>query len=129
MTTVADPSDVAVGGQSSQGDDLRSAPELPREDLGAPLRTTRTAAEISCTGTPVSESSFAANGSGSYKSVTLSKPGLYQYQEVAPADANHIGFTTPCNAVSERVRVRADRPCTPSSARRPLPPGRRSRTP
>ena len=69
----------------------------------------RTAAAISCTTTPVSETSFTANGSGSYttQAVTLSKPGLYQYQETAPADANHIGFTTPCNAASERVLVRA----------------------
>ena len=50
-----------------QGDDRGSAPELPRQDLGAPVRPFRTVAAISCTGTPVSESSFTANGPGSYK--------------------------------------------------------------
>ena len=50
-----------------------------------------------------------ANGPGSYKTqaVTLSKPGIYQYQETAPADENHVGFTTPCNLASERAVVRA----------------------
>jgi hypothetical protein len=110
MTTAADPSDVAVGGQSSDKVTISGALQSYRGKVSVRLYGPfRTAAEITCTGTPVSESSFTANGSGSYKSqaVTLSKPGLYQYQEAAPADANHIGFTTPCNAVSERVRVQA----------------------
>ena len=69
----------------------------------------RTVASVSCTTTLVSESSFTANGPGSYKTqaVTLSKPGIYQYQEAALADENHVGFTTPCNLASERAVVRA----------------------
>ena len=110
MTTAASPTDVAVGGQSSDKVTISGALPSYKGKVAARLYGVfRTASEISCAGTPVSETSFTANGSGSYttQGVTLTKPGLYQYQEVAPGDANHIGFTTPCNAASERVRVRA----------------------
>jgi hypothetical protein len=74
--------------------------------LFGPFRTVDT---ISCAGEPYWSASFAVEGPGSYATpaVALALPGIYQYQEIAPADANHVGFTTPCNAPSERVRVRA----------------------
>jgi sortase family protein len=110
LTTAAAPADLDVGGQSV--DNVTIGGALPSYNARIAVRVYgpfRSAAEIGCAGTPFSEGSFAANGSGSYKtpSVTLTKPGLYQYQEVAPADENHLGFTTPCTAPAERVRVSA----------------------
>ena len=62
---------------------------------------------ISCDGEPFWKDSFGVDGPGTYTSpaVALTQPGLYQYQESAPADANHVGFTSPCDEASERVRV------------------------
>jgi hypothetical protein len=110
LTSAADPTEVAAGEQSS--DRVKITGALPSYrgkvavHLYGPFRTT---AEISCTTTPVSDSSFSANGPGSYKTqaATLAAPGLYQYQLAAPADANHVGFVTPCNVAAERVHVSA----------------------
>ena len=109
MTSTADPAALVVGGQSSDKVTISGALPSYRGKISVRLYGPfRTVASVSCTTTPVSESSFTANGSGSYKTqaVTLTKPGIYQYQETAPADENHIGFTTPCNLASERAVVR-----------------------
>ena len=109
MTSNADPAALVVGGQSADKVTIAGALASYRGKISMRLYGPfRTVASVSCTTTPVSESSFTANGPGSYKTqaVTLTKPGIYQYQEAAPADENHVGFTTPCNLASERAVVR-----------------------
>ena len=67
----------------------------------------RTADTISCTGTPVAQSTLSAKGNGAFTTtaITLKLPGWYVYQEVVPGDAGTLGLTTPCNAPTERFRV------------------------
>jgi Sortase domain len=62
---------------------------------------------IVCNQAPVFESSFKANGSGTFTTppATFTAPGWYTYREVVPGDANHIGLTTPCGVASESFRV------------------------
>ncbi|HZQ63876.1 MAG TPA: sortase [Gaiellaceae bacterium] len=110
LTTTATPSQVAAGGQSSDRVVLSGALPTYREEIALRLYGPfRDEAEISCDGTPFWTGTLAARGSGTYTTpaVALPRPGLYQYQETAPPDANHLGFTSPCTAPSERVRVLA----------------------
>jgi hypothetical protein len=110
MGTKAAPADVSAGGQSTDKVTLTGALASYDEKITVRLYGPfRTVAAISCTAAPAFEGSFTASGSGTYttRPATLAQPGYYQYQEIAPSDANHIGFTTPCNAPSERVRVQA----------------------
>ena len=110
VTSTADPAALVVGGQSSDKVTIAGALPSYRGKIAVRLYGPfRTVASVSCTTTPVAEGSFTANGSGSFKTqaVTLSKPGIYEYQETAAGDENHIGFTTPCNLASERAVVRA----------------------
>ena len=100
---------------------LRRPQHRQGDDRRAPCRATGRTSPSGCTGRSVrwrrstvrrsrsSSGTFQANGPGSYTTAaaTLTQPGYYQYQEIAPSDANHIGFTTPCNAPTERVRVQA----------------------
>ena len=67
----------------------------------------RSAGQVVCSGEPAWRGTFRASGPGMYRTeaVRLAKPGLYAYQEVIPADGDHVGLTTPCNVPSERVRV------------------------
>ncbi len=110
VTTTATPDTIAAGEQAT--DKVTISGALPTYAgtvavrLFGPFRTTD---EIACTGTPLSQTSFAAKGSGAYTTpgVKLDRPGLYVFQEVVPGDANHVGLTTPCTAPSERVRVQA----------------------
>ena len=110
MTTAAAPTEVVSGGRSTDKVTITGALASYRQNVGVRLYGPfRTVAAIDCTTKPVFVSTFEANGPGSYTSAaaTLTQPGYYQYQETAPADANHIGFTTPCSAPTERVRVQA----------------------
>ncbi len=110
ISTKAAPAEIAAGGESTDKVTLAGALASYREKIAVRLYGPfRTVSAISCTGTPAVESSFAANGAGTYttRPATLAQPGYYQYQETAPPDANHAGFTTPCNAPSERVLVQA----------------------
>ncbi len=67
----------------------------------------RTAATITCTGTPAAQGTLPAKGNGTFTTapVTIKAPGFYAYQEVVPGNASTLGLTTPCNAPSERFRV------------------------
>jgi LPXTG-site transpeptidase (sortase) family protein len=69
-----------------------------------PFRTTDT---ITCTGAPVSQTTFSASGKGTFTTPAFkpAQPGWYVYQEVVPGDAGTIGLTTPCNVASERFEV------------------------
>ncbi len=110
LTTAATPATIAVGEESTDKVTISGALPTYRGKVVVRLYGPfRTAGQISCTGVPVAAGSFDANGSGSYTTpaTLLDKPGLYVYQEIAPGDANHIGFTSPCNTPSERVRVEA----------------------
>src|SRR5581483_2445583 len=110
LTTTATPSQVAAGGQSSDRVVLSGALPTYREEIALRLYGPfRDEAEIGCDGTPYWTGTLATHGSGTYTTpaVALTQPGLYQYQETAPPDANHLGFTSPCTAPSERVRVLA----------------------
>jgi hypothetical protein len=110
LTTRALPAEVPAGGKSA--DRLVLSGALPSYRGRIALRLYgpfRAADQISCDGEPFWTASFAVDGPGTYTSpeVTLERPGLYQYQQSAPADANHVGFTSPCAEPSERVRVLA----------------------
>jgi Sortase domain len=110
MTTAAAPTEVVSGGRSTDKVTLTGALASYRQNVNVRLfGPFRTVASIDCATKPVFTSTFQANGPGSYTTpaATLTQPGYYQYQESAPGDANHIGFTTPCNAPTERVRVQA----------------------
>jgi hypothetical protein len=67
----------------------------------------RTAAGVTCSGTPAAQTTFTAKGNGSFTTpaITVSKPGWYVYQEVIPGDVGSTGLTTPCSTPSERFRV------------------------
>ncbi len=110
MSTSATPGEVVSGGRSTDKVTLTGALPSYRQNVTVRLYGPfRTVAAIDCATKPVFVSTFQANGPGSYTTAaaTLTQPGYYQYQEIAPSDANHIGFTTPCNAPTERVRVQA----------------------
>jgi hypothetical protein len=110
MSTSATPGEVVSGGRSTDKVTLTGALPSYRQNVTVRLYGPfRTVAAIDCATKPVFVNTFQANGPGSYTTAaaTLTQPGYYQYQEVAPSDANHIGFTTPCNAPTERVRVQA----------------------
>ena len=110
MSTSATPGEVVSGGRSTDKVTLTGALPSYRQNVTVRLYGPfRTVATIDCATKPVFVSTFQANGPGSYTTAaaTLTQPGYYQYQEIAPSDANHIGFTTPCNAPTERVRVQA----------------------
>ena len=84
----------------------------------------RSAGQVVCSGEPAGRGTFRANGPGTYRTeaVRLAKPGVYAYQEVFPADGDHVGLTTPCNVPSERVRVEVQpRVTTVVSAQRAAP--------
>jgi Sortase domain len=110
MTSSATPAEVVSGGRSTDRVRISGALASYKQKVAVRLfGPFRTVATISCAGTPIFSSSIQANGSGTYttSAATLTKPGYYQYQEVAPPDANHLGATTPCTEASERVRVQA----------------------
>jgi hypothetical protein len=110
LSTQTAPTEIAEGGQSSDKVTITGALASYHGKVAVRIYGPfRTVASITCSGTPSFQGSFTANGSGTYSTgpATLAQPGYYQYQEVAPPDANHLGFTTPCNAASERVRVEA----------------------
>ena len=110
MSTSATPGEVVSGGRSTDKVTLTGALPSYRQNVTVRLYGPfRTVAAIDCATKPVFVSTFQANGPGSYTTAaaTLTQPGYYQYQEIAPSDANHLGFTTPCNAPTERVRVQA----------------------
>lgn len=110
VTTKATATVVAAGTRTT--DTVTIAGALPTYQQKVEVRLYgpfRTRAAITCTGTPAFETSFTAHGSGTYTSspVILTRPGYYQYQEVAPPDASHNGFTTQCNVQVEQVLVQA----------------------
>jgi hypothetical protein len=110
LSTTAAPTEVVSGGRSTDKVTLTGALSSYRQSVTVRLfGPFRTVAAINCIAQPVFTSTFQANGPGSYTTpaATLTQPGYYQYQEVAPGDANHIGFATPCTAPTERVRVQA----------------------
>ncbi len=110
MSTGAAPTEVVSGGHSADKVTITGALESYRQNVTVRLYGPfRTVAAIDCTTKPVFVSRFQADGPGSYTTAAamLTQPGYYQYQETAPADANHIGFTTPCTAPTERLRVQA----------------------
>jgi hypothetical protein len=110
MSSIATPAEVVAGGRSTDKVAISGALASYRQRVAVRLYGPfRTVAAITCTGTPFFSSSFPANGSGTYttSAATVVQPGYYQYQQVAPSDANHVGVTTPCTAASERVRVAA----------------------
>src|SRR5262245_22226434 len=110
LSSTATPAAVVSGGRSTDKVTISGALTSYKEKVAVRLYGPfRTVPAISCTGTPFFTSSLQANGSGTYttSAATLAQPGYYQYQEVAPSDANHIGVTTLCKVASERVRVQA----------------------
>jgi hypothetical protein len=58
---------------------------------------------IDCSGTPLSSTTLAANGDGSYTSqkVTLPSAGYYTFNESIAATADYPAVSTPCAAASE----------------------------
>ncbi len=110
MSTSATPGEVVSGGHSTDKVTITGALASYRQNVIVRLYGPfRTVAAIDCATKPVFVSTFQADGPGSYTTAaaTLTQPGYYQYQEIAPPDANHTGFTTACNAPTERVRVQA----------------------
>ena len=108
LTTRSVPAEVVVGGTSADRVVLSGAlPSYHGKIAVALYGPFRSDSPISCDGEPFWKGSFGVDGPGTYTSpaVALAQPGLYQYQESAPADANHVGFTSPCDEASERVRV------------------------
>lgn len=110
LSTTAAPTEVVSGGRSADKVTLTGA--LPSYQQNITVRLYgpfRTVAAITCTAKPIFTGTLPTSGPGSYTTpaATLTQPGYYQYQETAPGDANHTGFTTPCNAPTERVRVQA----------------------
>jgi hypothetical protein len=109
-TTTATPASIAVGEKSQDRVTISGA--SPSYSATVAVRIYgpfRTAGEVRCDGTPAFQSSFAAKGSATFTTpaATLSKPGLYSYQETIPDDAAHIGLTTPCGVAAESFLVQA----------------------
>jgi hypothetical protein len=107
-STVARPGTILVGKQARDEVKLTGALSSYRGTVRWALYGPfRTVGQVACGGEPAARGTFRATGPGTYRTepVRLARPGIYAYQEVIPADANHIGLTTPCNVPSERVRV------------------------
>ena len=132
MTSTADPAALVIGGQSSDKVTIAGALPSYRGKIAVRLYGPfRTVASVSCTTTPVSESSFTANGSGSYTDPS--------------SDAVHARLSTstrrrrPPMRTTSGSRPRAtsrpnarsfvpNRRCIPSSAHRRWRPAHRSPT-
>jgi hypothetical protein len=107
-STVARPGEVLVGQPAQDIVTLTGALSSYRGTVRwAIYGPFRAAGQVVCSGEPAGQGTFRANGPGTYRTeaVRLAKPGIYAYQEVIPADGDHVGLTTPCNVPSERVRV------------------------
>jgi len=65
--------------------------------------------DMTCQGTPLHTSQFAANGDGTYTTepVTLPKAGLYTYRESIVATEAHEGVVTECGEAAETTLTRA----------------------
>ncbi len=107
-STVARPGEVLVGQPAQDMVTLTGALPSYRGTVRAALYGPfRSAGQVVCSGEPAWKGTFRVSGPGTYRTeaVRLAKPGVYAYQEVIPADGDHVGLTTPCNVPSERVRV------------------------
>jgi hypothetical protein len=64
---------------------------------------------ITCTGTPLSSTSFTATGNGTYTTakVTLPAAGYYTFHESIAATSAYPAVTTPCAAASETMFAQA----------------------
>jgi hypothetical protein len=67
-------------------------------------------AAIDCAGAPVSTTTVAANGDGTYTSpkVTLPSAGYYTFHETIAAAATYAALDTPCAAATETTFAKAD---------------------
>lgn len=109
ITTAANPTEMLVGEQNRDRVTVRGLPAGVRRDIAVNVYGPfRTQDAIQCTGTPVSSSTLTVTGSGTTTSqpFTPQAPGWYQYQLVAPGDANIAGVTTSCSDTLERFKVR-----------------------
>jgi hypothetical protein len=110
ISSVATPPVVAVGQPSRDRVTISGARSSYRGPVVVRLHgPARSVGAIRCDQPPAWEGTFDANGSGQYTTppATLTRPGWYVYQAIAPDDAAHTGATSPCTEPSERVRVEA----------------------
>ena len=108
VSSVAAPAELTAGGTSTDKVTIAGAADTFKVQVTAKLfGPFRSRNGIRCEGTPAWQGTWRTSGSGTTitKGVTLEEPGWYVYQHTIPSDANHIGLTTPCGDLEERVKV------------------------
>lgn len=110
ITTRATPATLLVGTASRDRVTLGGVPASYRGTvtvrLFGPFRSTK---DVSCTGTPAAESTFATTGRTTYTTAPAApgKPGYYTYQLSLPESGAFAAVTTPCGVPAETIKVEA----------------------
>ncbi|MFN8225047.1 MAG: sortase [Gaiellales bacterium] len=108
VKSVAEPAEIVAGEASTDKVTITGAAETFKVTVDARLYGPfRSRNGIRCAGTPAWKGTWRTAGSGTFstKPVKLEEPGWYVYQHVIPSDANHVGQTSPCSDLKERVKV------------------------